>query len=509
MVNVYDLVANFYENDDGWNAVLRREYVEGFLRKEAWNGVADDELQGKWEYILMLCLYLGHAEIYLGDMNADDIVDAIAWCGRNVTDFEISYDSVKDFLSAMGGLFVYLKDKHAISSSLAPHLAKSQLLKDDGTLALINANGDFLPGEDERIEYAADDVPTKIFLNMGDALAELLEELHDYFQKENFNLDLERAVFFYHGFFSTDKIEAEPETEEFWQCFWDYFLFDYHLLVDDQTPLQHFLVHGKSKNLELVRELSKSRLAIFTVEEACDDGFYSCKDFLTDEEYSLNLPLELDSEIKDMLIVGHIFYNKTMVMNYVRCFQINPISRKRLRGLFADFYAWYKIQEPEGRLTVFIARHPMVIRRLTYFSAHYFAINGFNYKTNVKDYVPTKEDNGFDAVIDCIKKIMQPQHFSYRDISLASRLWKDFSKTKTLDLRKPEIWASGVVENYIRLNGVYKYSPKSIAEMCWNVPMQALSMATDNIKQKLRIEIYDPRYCNEEGFLMMMFSKKL
>ncbi len=104
---------------------------------------------------------------------------------------------------------------------------------------------------------------------------------------------------------------------------------------------------------------------------------------------------------------------------------------------------------------------------------------------------------------------MQPQHFSYRDISLASRLWKDFSKTKTLDLRKPEIWASGVVENYIRLNGVYKYSPKSIAEMCWNVPMQALSMATDNIKQKLRIEIYDPRYCNEEGFLMMMFSKKL
>jgi hypothetical protein len=43
MVNVYDLVANFYENDDGWNAVLRREYAEGFLRKEAWNGVEDDE----------------------------------------------------------------------------------------------------------------------------------------------------------------------------------------------------------------------------------------------------------------------------------------------------------------------------------------------------------------------------------------------------------------------------------------------------------------------------------
>ena len=509
MVNVYDLVANFYENDDGWNAVLRREYVEGFLRKEAWNGVEDDELQDEWEYILMLCLYLGHAEIYLGDMSEDDIVDAVAWCGRNVTDFEISYNSVKEFLEVMGGLFVYLKERHAISSALAPHMAKTQLLKDDGTLALINSEGDFLPGEDKRVEYAAADVPTKIFLNMGDALAELLEELHDYFQKDSFNLDLERAVFFYHGFFSTDKMEVEPETEEFWQCFWDYFLFDYHLISDDKTPLQHFADNGKSKNLELVNELCKSRLAIFTVEEAGEEGFYVCKDFLTDEEYSLNLPLDADTDIKDMLVVGHIFYNKTMVMNYVRCFQINPIARKRLHGLLDSFYNWYKIQEPKGTIADFVARHSMVVRRLTYFSAHYFAINGFNYKTNVKNYIPDEEIDGDDKVIKCIKKIMQPQHFSCRDIYLASRLWKDFCKSQTNDLKNPELWASGVIETYIRLNGVYSYSPQSITEMCWNVPRQDLNLVTEQIKQKLGIETYDPRYCNEESFLMMMFSKKL
>ena len=209
-----------------------------------------------------------------------------------------------------------------------------------------------------------------------------------------------------------------------------------------------------------------------------------------------------------MLVVGHIFYNKTMVMNYVRCFQINPIARKRLHGLLESFYGWYKIQEPQGTISDFIARHPMVIRRLTYFSAHYFAINGFTYKTKVKEYVPDEGNSEDDEVISCIEKIMKPQHFSYRDISLASRLWKDFSKAKTNDLKKPEIWASGVVENYIRLNGVYSYSPQSISEMCWNVPRQALSIATDQIKQKLGIETYDPRYCNEEGFLMMMFSKK-
>jgi hypothetical protein len=198
-----------------------------------------------------------------------------------------------------------------------------------------------------------------------------------------------------------------------------------------------------------------------------------------------------------------------MVMNYVRCFQINPIAKKRLHGLLDSFYNWYKIQEPKGTIADFVARHPMVVRRLTYFSAHYFAINGFNYKTNVKNYIPDEKVDGDDKVIKCIKKIMRPQHFSCRDIYLASRLWKDFCKLQTNDLKNPELWASGVIETYIRLNGVYSYSPQSITEMCWNVPRQDLNLVTEQIKQKLGIETYDPRYCNEESFLMMMFSKKL
>ena len=56
MDNVYDLVADFYDNDEGWNTVLRREYAEGFLRKEAWSGLVDEQLQDEWEQVLILCL---------------------------------------------------------------------------------------------------------------------------------------------------------------------------------------------------------------------------------------------------------------------------------------------------------------------------------------------------------------------------------------------------------------------------------------------------------------------
>ena len=505
MDNVYDLVADFYDNDEGWNTVLRREYAEGFLRKEAWSGLVDEQLQDEWEQVLILCLYLGNADILIGDMSPDDIIDAVAWCGRNVADFQLSYQSVQEFLNVLSRLFVYLKDKKAITTAVAPQLAKEELLLDDDTLGIIDDEGEFLPGEDERREFATPDVPSKIFLNMGDSLGDLLEELHSFFQKDNFNLDLERAVFFYHGFFAQGDLDAEAEDEEFWQCFWDYFLFDYHLIENDLTPLQYFARQGATANLALVQEISRAHLAVFSVEEARDEGYYFCRDFLTQEEYLLNLPLEDDMEWEDMLIIGHIFYNQSMVMNYVRCLKINKLARKQLHSMLESSFQWFKIQEPEGTMADFIARHPMVIRRLTYFYAHYIKLSTFKYETQVSNYQPALAVD--DDVLNYIEKFMEPQHFSRRDISLATRLWTDFAQSDRVKVRKPEIWASGVVANYIHLNGVYSYSDQNVAEMCWSVPLASLKLATKRIKETLKLEKHDPRYCNEEGFLMMVFSK--
>lgn len=59
----------------------------------------------------MLCLYLGSAETFLGDMNADDFIDCIAWCGRNISEFTPDYKNTQDFLETCDGLFKYLKGK--------------------------------------------------------------------------------------------------------------------------------------------------------------------------------------------------------------------------------------------------------------------------------------------------------------------------------------------------------------------------------------------------------------
>ena len=248
MENVYDIIADFYDHDENWNMLLRREYAEGYIRKEAWKGLNDRQLQKKWEQVMMLCLYLGYAETFLGDMTDNDFIDAIAWCGRNISEFKISYDNVKIFLDTCGSLFVYLKSKNAITSAVAPKVAAERLLGDDSVLRVINENGDFLPGEGFDDRLSTPNAPVKIFLNIGDMLQQLLDELHNYFKDKEFNMDLERAVFLYHGIFPEDQSEEVEESDEFWQCFWDYFLFDYHLLADDKTPLEHFFEHGSTSN---------------------------------------------------------------------------------------------------------------------------------------------------------------------------------------------------------------------------------------------------------------------
>ncbi|HIU64391.1 MAG TPA: hypothetical protein IAB06_05105, partial [Candidatus Avacidaminococcus intestinavium] len=273
------------------------------------------------------------------------------------------------------------------------------------------------------------------------------------------------------------------------------------------TPLQHFSEQGITENQELVEELLKARLAIFTVDYVDEDNLYQCTDFLTGEHYALNLPLDQNLEVADKIFIGHCFYNNTMVMNYVRCLKIGKLAAKRLKNAFNRCFARYKIQEPTSDWQGFITRHPMMLRHLAYIHSSFIKLGGFVSETAVKDYQPlTSSTDNEDEVVHCIKQMMKSYYFSKRDIELAVRLWHDFLAGETVGASKSEIWASGVITNFIQLNAVYNYSDAKIAEMCWNVPLQSLKTAAERIKSKLGIEKHDPRYSNEEGLLLMMFS---
>ena len=111
MTNIYDVINELYNDDEGWNTVLERRYAEQFLRTEAFHGASDDELLEIWQQVMYLLMYCGNTSYRIGDMTGEDFIYCINWCQRNIGDFELDYDNVDYFLSVIQRLLTFLKQK--------------------------------------------------------------------------------------------------------------------------------------------------------------------------------------------------------------------------------------------------------------------------------------------------------------------------------------------------------------------------------------------------------------
>lgn len=512
MDNVFDLVNDFYTQDPDWNTVLAQSNVENYLRAKVWQGASADELAEKWDYITILCLYLGNAECYLGDMTKEDFIDCVGWCGRNVSDFAMTVENVEAFLDVMIDFYAHLRKKRIITKADAPVGAKEKLVV-DGVLQIIDSDGNFWPKYQRYNLYSTPDLPAKIFLNIGESLKNLLDAMQTFFSDKRYRRDIERAAFLYSGILLSGLDTAKPGTEEYAQCFWDYFLFDYHMLGDDKIPLQHFYDRAEQIGFsrqgkvsrDVLKELLKAKLVLFMVDGRNEDGTYCCRDFLTQETYIMLLPIEDDMDTTDVLFMGHIFYNQSMVMNFVRGLLIPKSSRKRLLEVMRGAKEWMAVR-CGGKLewSDFVCRYAMFSRHVTMVYAGYVRMGGFSYETKVKNYHPAPILD--DEVTELIDSMMRPYAFSANDIHLAQTMWSDFLAVSPRRVRVAEVWAAGVIRNFVDVNGVYTYDVQKISEMCYNVPAKSLCRTSNEINHALALENNDPRYINEEGLLLMLLS---
>ena len=301
MTNIYDVINELYNDDEGWNTVLERRYAEQFLRTEAFHGASDDELLEIWQQVMYLLIYCGNTSYRIGDMTAEDFIYCISWCQRNIGDFELDYDNVDYFLSVIQRLLTFLKQKKAISSDTAPAKCRLKLLGTDGRLLLFRNDGS-LPEEYENFRTNREpDLETKVFMQLGQKLAVLSDMMQKYFGDARFSLDRRRASY---AFFGTDR---EPETDmerpELFASFWEYFIFDYHLRDTDERPIEHFYMYyknhpdpqyGKTNKAltELLASMRKIQLMVFTIEREEADGWFSCRDFFSGSISELSLPVD-------------------------------------------------------------------------------------------------------------------------------------------------------------------------------------------------------------------------
>lgn len=511
--NIFDLVEDFYTQDEEWNTVLEQKYAENFLRIKMWQGATDQELVKIWDYITILCIYIGNSDSYLGDMTREDFIDCVGWCCRNVSGFKATVKNVGGFLDVIIDLFAFLKKGRIITGEKAPMEAKARLLV-DGRLQIIAEDGSFLPKFERYNLYATPDLPTKIFLNIGERLQELLDAVQALFSRKEYRRDIERATFLHSGILTGAAPGAKGNEDEYSQTFWDYFLFDYRMLADDKTPLQHYhdmLSSEKDGDLEVLEELLEARLVLFEIAGRTEEGLYTCLDILTGETYRLILPIDDDMDTRGYIFMGHIFYDNTMVMNFIRGMLMNKAARKRFLEVMDRAKDWFAVRAG-GKMSweAFVRRNPIFVRNASLLYSAFAHLGSFDYKTMVHDYKPEMYfPHDAENVFELMPQIMYANNFSAYDISLAITMFCDYlGKVESFDKRgyRAEEWVGAVICNFVAVNGVYVYKTEQVAQMCRNARRGAIETLSDRIDIALELEEHDPRYVNEEGLLFMLLQ---
>lgn len=514
--NVYDLIKDFYDADEDWNIYLSQKYAEGFIRSKAFSGTPEDELCHIWNNIVMLCIYISNVDIYLGDLSADDMVDGVAWCGRNVSDFHLTSEKVAFFLDVCEDLIKYLQSKNVIFNDSEVALAKAKLLK-DGKLQMLNPDGTFKPGFEQYALNANPDLSVKIFVNLNTNLNDLVEDMRAYFSQEQFAADRKRASFLYYGILTDFKKDDQKMEAEEEQYFWDYFFFDYRMLANDETPLysyrdyyqkSHAEPKGQVKScVDLLTTLLKARIILFSIEDFdARTGLYRCRDFLSKEYFDINVPTDFNFEVEDIIFLGHMLPDGSMVTNYLRCLKMGATAQSRIWEMLSHLKEWYMVQCPEAvDWKVFVSQNSILIIHLALLYSGFYMMGSFNRETKVKDYypMPLVEDS---PVILAASQLIKNFGFSYRAQKLLQRLWSDFCASGE-NISEAEIgtWAVALVYVFVNLNKTYKFSITEYGKKAHISEDEVLEKAKI-IEMVLEIEPFDPRYIDEEGMLMLALS---
>ena len=517
MTNIYDVINELYNDDEGWNTVLEQRYAEQFLRTEAFHGASDDELLEIWQQVMYLLIYCGNTSYRIGDMTSEDFIYCISWCQRNIGDFELDYDSVDYFLSVIQRLLSFLKQKKAITSDTAAAKCRLKLLGTDGSLLLFRDDGS-LPAEYERYRTNREpDLETKIFMQLGQKLAVLFDMMQNYFNGSRFSLDRRRACY---AFFGTDtEPEMDIERPELLASFWEYFIFDHHLRDTDERTIDHYYSYYKNHPdpqyertnkalIELLESMRNIQLMVFTIEREEADGWFSCRDFFSGSISELSLPVDDSVDTRNLLCIAHVFEDGNLITEYLRSVIVPPPVQKALFARLSEFLAYYRVAHPEADWEQFVKANPaLVMHMVAYAGVPDMVMQLTHPSEKVVKYIPAsirKEDPVHQFLLHFGKLL----RLSWQDRRNLTQMWEDFYALRPVAFFRDEdcmIWTLAVMENYMKITKTFLLDVVPYAEKV-HIDTKTIEERAGVIQDVLHLEPFDPRYISEDAFMNMVFS---
>lgn len=510
MENVYSLVETFYQGQEE-EGLLPQEWVEGFLRHKAWQGESDLALQQSWVQLRWFLLYLYHADLTeLDDLSSHDFSMALRWLTSQPKGIKAEIKAVRRFFSLLKEFFAYAQLRQWLTYPAALDEAAEKVA--GGNKLRFLQISDIL----DELTFPSAEIEERLLSpdDLGRLIAEALEvlmiKIGNFFQKDAFTDDFDRALYLYTGPF--DALPDDQE-EEFWLGFWDYFIFDYHLLNDDLTPLQRFRDEYKDKLTadedQILQDLLSSKFTVFYVERSLDGEMVECKNLFSEERFELPMPEVPINQVKKQLFFGHVFARGMLMINYVTNLEVSVTLRRRIKDEVIKLAGIFARQKPGNDLPEFLKRHALVIRH---------AINALTsmarvtvtravtdeefVKAGLKEFSEKREG---DSVVSALLLARSFEYgFSRHDMNLLLSMWQDFCGQYDRTILHPESWAAAVICAYAQINGLSHFVVSELADDFAAAPGQVYRNRM-RLAQKLGLRAFDPRYLGEEGFILSLF----
>ena len=510
MSNVYVLVEHFYESDFNYDMILPQNVVEKYLRRKAWQGADDEELRRIWVLISLLLSYVEQLHLYsLESLTINDLHEVIYRYAQDDKEFVLEEAPVMKIVALIEDFFSFAcknSPKEDLRSFLHD-VKQSFYLQKNFVMPPRRMQDEFYNSLEHQDEVSDEDMQ-----QLNQMMDALLHRMDDFFQQAKYRSDMDRAMTMFVGP-DGDTYSRLPEEDQqsFWIGFWDFFLFDYHMLASDETPIR-FYYRLEKENLsaaecDILLDLMQAKFGIYAI-DYYDVDFVSCHNLLTDEPIELPMPILMDGGIDDCLLYGHVHNKGVMMLNYVT---ILPASRKlqrRMRQEIFKQYELFKYQQPEASLEAFLVREAGAVRHTMNILAHFAQLNvvpNHVVKPPVKRtgnviWQLSEEDR---RGLVCFSLKFGSSKYSAQ---LVCRLFSDYMAAfgQAYELVDKSVLVTAVFLKFAEINGSDVVSVPEIVKFL-GTSAEDVFACMDDVRVQLGTVRFDPRYLTEEGFIRSLY----
>jgi len=507
MDNVYTQIQEFYDTCLFVKGIIKKDLVEKYFRKKAWRGCKEVELKKSWELIENLFFYMNAAKIdSFALLNKNDYLETVFFAVSKDKDFVLSAECIKDFFTEINDFLSYIK---------------------------MTGNGDYIDNAKMAMEIFFDkeefNVPDRIDkdglcsklsnmdeISLDDAnrlnalLENLLNKIGSYYKKVIFAKDFSRAISMYIGPLEDD---VQEETDEFWLSFWDYFLFDYHLLRSDQTPLQYFYNEEKDRlnvdEIYILKDLLKAKFTVFSIDSIENGEVVHCTDLFTNEKIELPCPDYALTDYKKMVLYGHLHLSGVMMLNYITSVPASKNLQKRIKEEVLRQYKLYTYQYPKATIDEFFIRHAGAVRHTISILVTFAMV-----KVVTTESLPSKLLNKeiSDEVMQqsevpvFLEKLTAEYGFSTYAKKVLSMMYRDYCCLNLGKTSRPDnVIAGALFLVFSKINEIDFVEEGYVLHLLKLRPSSFID-ENEKIEDILGIKPFDPRYLIEEGFIQALYT---